>query len=154
MDNQQIVLTQQGLDNLKLELTTLKNDKLPAAVDRLAKAREFGDLRENSEYHTAREDHAWIQGRIDELTDILSRAVLANDNGASDAVNIGCKVTVEVGGSSHEFSIVGEWEANPAERKISHQSPLGQALVGRKVGDKVEVEAPAGKVIYTIKKVS
>jgi transcription elongation factor GreA len=154
MDNQNIVLTQQGLDNLKQELETLKNDKLPAAIDRLAKAREFGDLRENSEYHTAREDHAWIQGRIDELTDIVARAVVANDPGIAGAVNIGCKVTVEVNGTSHEFFIVGEWEANPAERKISHQSPLGQALVGRKIGEKVEVDAPAGKVIYTIKQVS
>ncbi len=150
-DQQTVFLTQTGLDNLKQELKVLKEDKLPQAIDRVAKAREFGDLSENSEYHAAREDHAWIQGRIEELEGIMTRAkVVSNTNGSSQ-VAIGCQVQIEVGGSVHEFSIVGEWEADPAAKKISHQSPLGQALLGKKVGDKVEVEAPAGKLTYLIK---
>lgn len=157
MDNntQTVVLTQEGYDNLKNELDSLKNTKLAAVIDRVAKARDFGDLRENSEYHSAREDHAWIVGRIEELQDIINRSRIADDNNTKNGtVGIGCKVTVEVNGSNHEFSIVGEWEADPMQKKISHQSPLGQALVGKATGDKVEVEAPAGKVVYTIKQIS
>lgn len=154
-NNQTVVLTQEGYDNLKQELDALKNTKLAAAIDRVAKARDFGDLRENSEYHSAREDHAWIVGRIEELEDIINRSRIADDNKSNaGTVGIGCKVTVEVNGTNHEFSIVGEWEADPMQRKISHQSPLGQALVGKAAGDKVEVEAPAGKVVYTIKQIS
>lgn len=154
MDNKTVILTQTGYDGLKLELDTLTRDKLPAAIKRVAKAREFGDLSENSEYHAAREDHAWIQGRIEELEDILGRAQVANGPKKGDEVNIGCTVSLEINGATHQFSIVGEWEADPAQKKISHQSPLGQALVGKKVGEKVEVEAPAGKVIYTIKSIA
>lgn len=150
-DQQTVYLTQNGLDNLKQELTAIKEDKLPKAIDRVAKAREFGDLSENSEYHAAREDHAWIQGRLEELEGILSRAKVVDTSGTSSQVAIGCQVEIEVNGGTHQFSIVGEWEADPAAKKISHQSPLGQALLGKKVGDKVEVEAPAGKITYIIK---
>jgi transcription elongation factor GreA len=154
MDNKPVLLTQTGFDSLNQEFETLKNEKLPEAIKRVAKAREFGDLSENSEYHAAREDHAWIQGRIEELEDILGRAQVVTEKSGNGHVAVGCKVFLEVNGAEHVFSIVGEWEADPAQKKISHQSPLGQALVGRKVGEKVEVEAPAGKVIYTIKKIS
>lgn len=154
MDNKPVILTQSGHDSLKNEFETLKKDKLPAAIKRVAKAREFGDLSENSEYHAAREDHAWIQGRIEELEDILGRAQIAAEPNNKGQVSVGCTVALEVNGQEHQFSIVGEWEADPVQKKISHQSPLGQALVGKKVGERVEVEAPAGKVIYTIKKIS
>lgn len=152
-DQQNVVLTHEGMDNLQKELKTLKDEKLPQAIDRVAKAREFGDLSENSEYHAAREDHAWIQGRIEELEGILTHAqvVTISDGGDNSSVAIGCQVEIEVNGSTHMFSIVGEWEADPAAKKISHQSPLGLALLGKKVGDRVEVEAPAGKISYFIK---
>jgi len=149
MNNQPIFLTQKGFDSLKAELEDLLNTKLPQAVERVSRAREFGDLSENSEYHAAREDHAWIQGRIEELTDIVSRAQVVNNNGTNQ-VAIGCSVTVTVNGGSHEFHIVGEWEADPAAKKISHKSPLGEALIGKKVGESIEVDAPAGKIKYTI----
>lgn len=154
MVNKPIILTKDGFESLKQELETLKKDKLPAAIQRVAKAREFGDLSENSEYHAAREDHAWIQGRIEELEDILSQASVSTKKSANGEVSVGSVVMVEINGTEHQFSIVGEWEADPTEKKISHESPLGQALVGKKVGDQAEVEAPAGKVIYTIKKVA
>ena len=144
MDKKSVLLTQQGYDNLKKEYESLKSDKLPATIKRVARAREFGDLAENSEYHAAREDLAWIQGRIEELADILGRAKISSDQGRDGEVFVGCRVTLDVNGTEHEFSIVGEWEADPAQKKISHQSPLGQALVGKKPGDRVEVEAPAG----------
>lgn len=154
MDNKTALLTQTGFDSLKRELETLKKEKLPEAIKRVAKAREFGDLSENSEYHAAREDHAWIQGRIEELEDILSRSKVVDSQAGGDSVGVGCRVFLEINGAEHEFSIVGEWEADPAQKKISHESPLGQALVGKKVGEKVEVEAPAGKIIYTVKKIA
>jgi transcription elongation factor GreA len=154
MNHKPIILTKEGYDNLKQELDTLTQEKLAAAIKRVAKAREFGDLSENSEYHAAREDHAWIQGRIEELEEILSHAQISPAKNGSGEVSVGSSVTLEINGTQHQFSIVGEWEADPTEKKISHESPLGQALVGKKAGDQVEVEAPAGKVIYTIKQVA
>lgn len=142
-------LTKDGLTALKVELQTLKTTKLPQAVERVARARDFGDLSENAEYHSAREDLSWIEGRISELQSLISSAAEIV-SGDSDSVNIGCTVRVGINSSEHEFAIVGELEADPSAKKISHESPLGKALVGKKVGDKVEVDAPVGKVTYTI----
>lgn len=150
---QLIQLTRQGHDELIAELEELRNIKRPATVKRVQTAREFGDLSENAEYHAAREELNFIDGRIDELEDILLRSHVVTARKSKTIVDIGCKVTVAVNGSSHDYHIVGEWEANPAEKKISPDSPLGKALIGRKVGDKVTVEAPAGTIVYTIKKI-
>ncbi len=94
----------------------------------------------------------FLDGRIDELTYVIENAIIAKNGQASknSAIDMGHKVTVKVNGASHEYKIVGEWEANPMEKKISATSPLGQALVGKKVGEKVSVEAPAGTVSYEI----
>lgn len=144
-------LTKEGLDALKAELVTLKNIKLPEGVERVARAREFGDLSENAEYHSAREDLSWIEGRIEEVQSLISQATeIKSTSGKVDSVAIGCTVKVGINGSQHEFVIVGEWEADPSAKKISHESPLGKALVGKQVGEKVEVDAPAGKIMYTI----
>ena len=98
-----------------------------------------------------------LDGRISELGEVLKTAKVVDDkkaaNGKSLGVDVGKKVTVSVGGGKHIFEIVGEWEADPASKKISHESPLGLALMGKKVGDEVEVEAPAGKIIYEILKI-
>ena len=145
-----VEITKTGLASLKAELSVLKDVKRPKAVDRLANARSQGDLAENSDYHNAKDELEFIDGRISELEDVLERSVVVAGGGKSDAVSVGTQVVLKVSGKEHAFSIVGEWEADPAQKKISHTSPLGQALVGRKVGDKVEVEAPAGKVIYEI----
>ena len=153
MDTPQVQLTRQGYDELVAELSGLKDGKRPAAVARVARAREFGDLSENAEYQAAREELNFIDGRIDELQDIISRAKVVVGQKSNTKVGLGCKVTVAANGISHLYHVVGDWEANPAEMKISHDSPLGKALLGKKVGDKVEVEAPAGMVVYTIKKI-
>lgn len=145
--NKQIQLTQKGLDALKLELEELMNVKRPLLVDRLSNARSQGDLSENSDYQNAKEELEFMDGRIDELQLVIKNAVIVNDN---DGNGLGSKVTVKVNGNTHTFEIVGEWEADPTKKKISHSSPLGSALVGRKVGEKVEVEAPAGKVTYEV----
>lgn len=151
--NDKIQFTQSGLNEIKAELDELKNTKLTAAIERVARARDFGDLAENAEYHAAKEELSFIEGRIEELEDIVLRAEVVNGKNKNDAVDIGCKVTVSVKGKEHTYEIVGEWEADPLKKKISHTSPLGQALVGKKKGEAVEFEAPAGKVIYQIKKI-
>lgn len=151
---QRVQMTPLGYRQLVDELSQLEKTGLPEAIERVAKAREFGDLSENAEYHSAKEDLSALEGRIEELKDIITRVTVVDlKKSGEEEVNIGSVVHVEVNGKQHEFSIVGEWEADPATRKISHESPLGKSLMGKKVGDSVEVEAPAGKVIYVIKSV-
>lgn len=146
------MLTKDGLGALKKELDELKNAKLPAVVERVAHARDDGDLSENSAYQFGKQEQEFIEGRIDELENILKNAtmVTAAASGKKGAIDVGCKVTVKINGKTQAFQIVGDWEAKPAEMKISGSSPLGKALLGKKVGEKVEVAAPAGKVVYTI----
>lgn len=151
---QRVQMTPLGYRQLVDELKQIETTGLPESIDRVAKAREFGDLSENAEYHSAKEDLAALEGRIEELKDIIARVTVVDIKKAGDTeVGIGSLVSVEVNGGKHEFSIVGEWEADPAAKKISHESPLGSALIGKKKGDTVEVEAPAGKVIYVINEV-
>lgn len=151
---QRVQMTPLGYRQLVEELANLEKSGLPESIDRVAKAREFGDLSENAEYHSAKEDLAALEGRIEELKDIIARVIVVDiKKTGEEEVGIGSMVTVHVNGKSHDFSIVGEWEADPAAKKISHESPLGKALIGKKVGDTVEVEAPAGKVIYAINSV-
>jgi len=151
MKQKKVELTLVGYNELVAELADLQNNKLPAAIERVAHAREQGDLAENAEYHAAREDHAALVGRIEEISNIIERATIIKSNGGKDMVDVGSIVQVGLNGSTHEFTIVGEWEADPMAKKISHSSPLGKALMGKSIGDKVEVSAPAGKVIYNIK---
>jgi transcription elongation factor GreA len=153
MDTSRVQLTKQGYEELAEELSRLTDEKRPATVERVARAREFGDLSENAEYQAAREELNFIDGRIEELSDIMSRAKVVINQSSNKTVELGCKVTVNSNGISRLYHVVGEWEANPAEMKISSDSPLGKALLGKKTGDKVEVKAPAGTVIYTIKKI-
>ena len=125
------------------------NKKRPELVSRLAAARSQGDLSENSEYASARQDLAFIDGRIAELEVVINEAKVVASHSKSK-VDVGCKVTLHVNGKKDTYIIVGEWEADPAQRKISNSSPLGKALLGKKVGEKVQVEAPVGKIVYKI----
>jgi len=153
-NTQRVQMTPLGYRALVDELKQLETSGLPEAIDRVAKAREFGDLSENAEYHSAKEDLAALEGRMEELRDIINRVnVVDIKKSGEEEVGIGSQVLVAINGSQHEFCIVGEWEADPAAKKISHESPLGKALIGKKVGDIVEVEAPAGKVTYAVKAV-
>lgn len=152
--NEKIYLTKEGLKKAEKELQELKNQTRPRVVDRLSLARMQGDLSENTEYTSARDELAFVDGRIEELEDILARAVLVEESDTPrDKVCLGCKVTVSNGKEENVYHIVGEWEANPAEKKVSHSSPLGQALLGKKAGDEVEFEAPAGKIVFKVLKV-
>ncbi len=143
-------LTKTGLDALKKELDELVNIKRPKLVDRLSNARSQGDLSENSDYQSAKEELEFLDGRIDELAEVVKTAVVSDNSGSKGGVGVGTKVTVKVNGKETIFDVVGEWEADPMNKKISESSPLGLALVGKKVGEKAEVAAPAGKVIYEI----
>lgn len=152
-NNDKIQFTSSGLAELKAELDELTNVKRPAAIDRVARARDFGDLSENAEYHAAREELSFLEGRIDELEELLKKAIVVKNTNGSNEVGVGCKVTVALNGAEHTYEVVGEWEADPIKKKISHTSPLGRALMGKKKGEDVEFEAPAGKVIYKVKKI-
>jgi transcription elongation factor GreA len=152
--NQRVQMTPLGYRQLVEELEQLEKTKLPEAIERLSKARDFGDLSENAEYHSAKEALSAMEGRVEELKDILTRVTVVDVQKAGlEMVGLGSVVHIEVNGSTHEFTIVGEWEADPAAKKISHESPLGKALLGKKVGDNVEVEAPSGTITYAIKSV-
>jgi transcription elongation factor GreA len=154
MTNKIIHLTQKGLEDLKKELEELKKVKRPDIVVRLSAARDMGDLSENAEYTAAREELAFIDGRIDELEILLKNVVIIEDKHNTQMVSLGTQVTLKVDGKKEVFTVVGEWEADPMEKKISHESPLGKALMGKNVGDEIEVEAPAGKMTYKIVSIS
>lgn len=146
---QKIIITKEGLTELKRELLEISEKKRPDVVNRLALARGQGDLSENSEYAAAKQDLSFIDGRIAELEMVISEAKVIVSHPKAK-IDVGCKVTLHVNGKKDVYTIVGEWEANPFERKISHSSPLGKALLGKRVGEKVEVEAPIGKIMYKI----
>jgi transcription elongation factor GreA len=150
-NNKQLQVTSKALEALKIELSDLVDQKRPKIVERLERARNEGDLAENSDYSNARDELEFIDGRIDELKHVIDNAKIIKSNGNSSAkIQVGTKVKVKTNGSEHIFEIVGDWEADPMQKKISHTSPLGQALVDKAVGDEVEVEAPAGKINYKI----
>jgi len=148
---QEVLLTQEGLKELKKEHQELTEVKRPKVVKRLAAARDMGDLSENSEYSAARQDLSFIDQRIFELEEILKKAKVAKiSNKGGKKVGIGSKVTLKEGKEKTIFTIVGDWEADPLKKRISFSSPIGKALLGKKKGDKVEVDVPAGKINYQI----
>ena len=156
MDTKKIYLTKEGLKDLKAEYEQLVKIKRPDILERVSQARSMGDLSENAEYVAAREELSFIDGRIEELEELIKQAVLIQEthNKGNHIVKLGSTVTVHIKGKKEIFMVVGEWEADPHEKKISHESPLGKALLGKRVGEKVQVEAPAGKIVYTIASVS
>lgn len=151
--NDTIYLTKEGLEKLKQELKDLVETKRPEIAKRIQSAREMGDISENSEYDAARQEQSYIEGRIAELEEVIKTAKVSDKPNKKDTVNVGCKVTVHIDGQEEMFHIVGAPEANPLEKKISHESPLGTALMGKKLGEKVVVEAPIGELTYTILKI-
>src|SRR6185369_1842509 len=146
-------LTAEGLQALKDELQELTTSKRVEIAERLKEAKADGDLSENAMYDAARDEQSFVEGRISEIEHILKHAVVIAHKGGS-SVSLGSKVHVELEEGEAEYVIVGSTEANPDEGKISDQSPIGKALLGKKTGDEVEVEVPSGKMVYRIKKVS
>lgn len=145
-------LTKEGFQKLQDELDYLRKVKRQDVANRLHEAMEGGELIENAEYEAAKNEQAFVEGRIQELDVLLASAKIIEDNGKrkSDGVQLGSKVTIKEGNFEAEtFTIVGVAEANPREGKISNESPIGKAILGRKIGDSVKVETPGGT--YTVK---
>jgi transcription elongation factor GreA len=148
-------LTPEGAAELKLELEHLVNVRRPELATKLREAVAQGDLKENADYHDTKEQQAFIEGRIQYLENVLRSAVIINTEGTSDVVQLGSEVTIrEVDTDDDEtYMIVGAAEANPREGKISHESPIGAALLGRKKGDEVQVKTPGGVTTFKIRKI-
>jgi len=146
--------TKEGLEKLKEELEYLKTKKQKEVAERLRKAIAFGDLSENFEYADAKEEQAMLQAKIAELGNDILEAKVVEDNGKSDRVQIGSTVEVDAAGSKMTLSIVTANEADPMERKISAESPIGACLIGKKVGEKCIADLPAGPMEYKILKIS
>ncbi|MDX1377303.1 MAG: transcription elongation factor GreA [Anaerolineales bacterium] len=145
-------LTKEGYQKLQEELDYLQKVKRKEVAERLHEAMEGGELIENAEYEAAKNEQAFVEGRIQELDVLLASAKIIEDNGKkkSDGVQLGSKVTIKEGNfEAEEFTLVGIAEANPREGKISNESPIGKAILGHKVGDAVKVETPGGT--YTVK---
>lgn len=147
-----LYITKEGLTKLKAELKELVEVKRPQVAQDIQSAREMGDISENAAYDEAKREQGYVEGRINELEEIVKKAEIV-ENKTKGSIVVGSKVTVHIDGDKEEFHIVGAPEADPLLKKISHESPLGSALLGKKVGDKVHVEAPIGKLTYTIVKV-
>jgi transcription elongation factor GreA len=150
MQDQKVYVSKEGLEKFKRELEDLVNVKRKEIIERIERAKELGDLSENAEYAAAKDEQAFTEGRIIELQDMIARAELINGSGKGDFIRVGSKVKVKSDGTEVEYEIVGVAEADPLGGKISNESPLGRAFLGRKVGDKVQVQVPKGMVAYTI----
>lgn len=150
-------MTKEGLTALEDELRRLKSEERPAVIQAIASAREHGDLSENAEYHAAREKQSFIEGRIIELEDIVSRAEAIDTSEMSgETIRFGATVMVADADNDEEttYRIVGAMEARLEDGKISVTSPLGKALIGKTIGDVIEVATPGGGKSYEICKVS
>jgi len=147
-------LTPDGAAKVKAELEQLKNIERVALAKRLREAIQQGDLSENADYHAAKEDQAFLEGKILQLEETLRRAVIIQEGALSDVVQPGSRVTVQEEGSDPEtFILVGAKEANPREGKISNESPVGRALLGRRAGETVRTATPAGEIELKILKI-
>ncbi len=143
-------LTPEGAQRLREELEYLKTVKRQELAKRLREAIQMGDLSENADYIAAKEEQGFLEGRIQELETLLRTAVIIENDGHKDVVDLGATVTIQEEGFPPEtYTIVGATEANPTQGRISHESPMGKALLGHKVGDEVEVETPNGR--YKVK---
>lgn len=149
-------MTAQGKEKLENELNELKTVKRKEVVERIKIARGFGDLSENSEYESAKDEQAFIEGRISTLENMLQNAeIIDSSNSKEGEVTLGRSVIFKElpDGMEEEYTIVGKAEADPFSGKISNESPIAQALLGKKVGDKVDIETPGGKMSVEITKV-
>jgi len=145
-------LTDEGKKELEAELEELKGRRGDIA-DKIAEARDFGDLSENAEYDSAREEQGLLESRVAEIEDILLNAELIKA-GKSSKVSLGSKVELKTGKKTVAYTVVGPVEADPLEGKISNESPIGEALMGKKVGDSATISTPKGEITYEIVSIS
>ena len=156
MNDKEIVLTAEGLSKIEHELDELKTVHRREVNDRIRQAKEYGDLSENAEYEDAKQEQAFIEGRILKLEAMIRNARLIDESEyVADEVHLGAVVKVKdlKNNESYEFSIVGSAEADPSNRRISNESPLGKAMMGHKKGAVVDVITPRGQVKYKIESI-
>ncbi len=154
-EDQKSYLTPEGKENIERELADLIEVQRPDIAQKLKEAVAQGDLKENADYHDAKEKQGFIEGRIAELEATLRRAVIIEKSELNGMVQIGNTVTIREDGTKEDetYMIVGSAEANAAEGKISNESPIGRALLGKKKGQKIKVETPDGKIEFKIRKI-
>jgi transcription elongation factor GreA len=150
MNSKPVYLTVEGLAKLKTELNHLITSERPRVAARIHDAKLDGDITENAEYEDAKQEQSFLEGRIATLEAQLKNAVVIEPSGNGDRVGIGSKVVIKGDEGEETLTIVGSAEAAPREGRISNESPVGAALMGRRKGDKVVVQAPAGSVEYTL----
>ncbi len=151
---EEVFLTREGMEKLEAELQHLKSVRRKEVADRIKEAREYGDIVENSEYDDAKNEQAFVEGRIKDLEKLLRNVQIIEEEGdtGNNEVKIGSTVELKdlESGEKFTYTLVGSAEADPSENKISNESPVGSAILGRKAGEKVEVEVPAGIIEYEI----
>ena len=154
MENREIFLTSEGAQNIREELKELTGPRRADLAKRLRKAISMGDLKENAEYISAKEDQAFLEGKIAELQQILKIAVVVEGNGGNEQVNIGSTVVVIIDGEAPQtYKLVGIKEADPRNGKIYNESPIGSSLMGKRVGDIATAETPGGDLAMEIQEI-
>lgn len=155
MAQREFFITREGLAKLQAELDHLYSVGRQEVAEKIKRAREIGGTANNAEYDSAKDEQAFVEGRILTLENIISKAVIIESPSSSSEVDLGSKVLIrDQDGKLEQYTIVGSAEANPIEGKISNESLVGKALLGRKAGDKVEVIAPAGKLKLLVMEVT
>ena len=153
-DNKQTYITQEGYDRLTDELNYLKNHKRREVAERIATAKELGDLSENAEYSDAKDEQSFVEKRISELENIIRSVKVIKKSKKSTSIQVGSRIEIEdASNNKKKYTIVGSNEAEPMTGKISNESPLGQAFLGHKQGEEVVVHAPKGKITFRILKI-
>jgi transcription elongation factor GreA len=145
----EILLTKVGLEKLKAELKTLK-ERRKVVAERIRIAREYGDLSENSEYDDARNEQSFVEGRVQDLEEMIKNAKVVTRTGSVGKIEMGSVVTLKIDADTFSYEIVGANESDPASGKISAESPLGFSLIGKAKGEKVDIKTPNGTNSYTI----
>jgi transcription elongation factor GreA len=154
VNNKPTYISRDGLDKLRAELDEMVNARRPEVAQRIHDAKEHGDLTENAEYEDAKNEQAFVEGRIATLEALIKNATIIDEKTSKEHVQIGSTVTVQSPDGKEKFQIVGSAEARPAEGRISNESPVGRALLGHKTGETVVVRVPAGDFSYRIVRIS
>ncbi len=150
MNSKTTYISKEGLEKLRAELDEMVNVRRTEVAQRIHDAKEHGDLTENAEYEDAKNEQAFVEGRIQTLEAIIKNATIIDENHGNDHVQVGSTVVVQSPDGEERFMIVGSAEAKPAEGRISNESPVGRALLGRRKGETVLVRVPAGDFKYKI----
>ena len=150
MNSKPTYISRDGLEKLRKELEEMVSSRRPEIAQRIHDAKELGDLTENAEYEDAKNEQAFVEGRIQTLEALIKNATLIDEHTTNDHVQVGSTVKVKGPDGSVSFTIVGSTEAKPTEGRISNESPVGRALLGKKKGEKVVVKVPAGDFTYKV----